>query len=175
MLKENKEGHKGPNATESDNLYTVLGFLVTALVFGLAVAVCLICYEDPSSKSTNGQCVSTENALISDSLDGQSGHMEIALAVAVYSGSTMKNLSSYREIIFSNNLNDNLYLYYCEKSGTVRHYDYNHPFYVESGDLCEIWVDGDGDEKTVKLIRNLTKAELANTEVYFDCDYFDPD
>jgi len=92
-------------------------------------------------------------------------------AVAVYSGGTMKNLSSYKEIIFSNDL----YLYYREKSGTVRYYDYNHPFYVESGDLCEVWVECDGDKKTVTLIRNLTKAELANTEVYWDSDYSDPD
>ena len=76
----------------------------------------------------------------------------------------------YCEIVFSHNLylscNDKLY---------QERRDYNHPFYVEPGDLCVVRVVKRNGELNVTLLENLNKKELAELEVYWHTGLIDYD
>ena len=87
---------------------------------------------------------------------------DTVFAVAVHDGQTINAHYQYKEIVFSNDH----YLFQKEESGAIRHRDFNHPVYVESGDVCVVRVEVKGDQETVTLLRNLTKETLSEMNSY---------
>lgn len=96
---------------------------------------------------------------------------DTVFAVAVHDGQTHNSYYEYKEIIFSNDH----YLYHREEGGAYRHRDFNHPVYVETGDLCVVKVEVNEDEEKVTLLRNLTKETLSETGCYWEDDRPDLD
>ena len=170
MFKKINDWYDGLTSDQRDRFHSCLGVITVAAVFVIVALMGI--YENKGE-----QIQPAEGKVLPSSLDehraigGYIAYADTVFAVAVHTGNTMKSSHTYREIIFSHGL----YLYCCERSGMVRHYDYNDPVYVEPGDICEVWVEIDGDKQTVVLIENFTKRELANLSLFLEFPLVDYD
>lgn len=172
MFEKIKTWYKNLEPKQRENVDVVIGLLLVAVVFAVAVAFGYLDRKEttlPEKPAETSECINSEKQ--DAAFDAPYCCVDTVFAVAVHSGQTFKNSSSYKEIIFSHDL----YLYCSETSGSVRHYDYNDPFYVESGDLCVVWVEFGNGEKIVTLKENLTKMELASIEPYWESALIDFD
>jgi len=71
MLDKIKKWYSGLDKTQRDNFHTVIGLLAVAILFGLAMAMGIISDKNDAPEVSSEQCVSTDDTIISDSLDGQ--------------------------------------------------------------------------------------------------------
>ena len=92
-------------------------------------------------------------------------YIDTVIVVATDKGYGINAATVYKEIKFNNDL----YMMHIERNSPIKeHRDYNHPFYVETGDVCVVWVEFDNRGKEeVKLLENLTKADNNNVGFYF--------
>ena len=141
----------------------------------LVTAILLLClfgyviYSSPKTGTNSPETsLVTEDTLMTED-DFVSTYFDVALAVGVTDDYAAKERT--REITFSHEL----YLKYSEDRGTQEHRDFNHPFYVESGDMCEVRVDKKNDKEVVTLMRNITKENLYQTGCYWEDDRPDLD
>ena len=145
------------------------GIAVHDYVFGVLLIVLFVFlyFKSPTiGRSTTVATESEEPAGTEE--DFVSTYFDLVFAVSVTDDYASGNRK--REIIFSHEI----YLPY-EETKASEHRDYNHPFYVESYDLCEVKVEKKNGKETVTLIRNLTKEQLNQTPCYWEEDRSDLD